>query len=499
MRKLLAIVTGLAVISVTLEIVLRVVGSLHTREAASELRSLPKTRDTRYTILCLGDSFTYGIGAPRAHSYPRQLERLLNDRAGERLFRIINNGKGGQNSAQLLASLEETLQRVRPDLVTILIGSANENNYWGYLQYVEREQRDERVRLGNIPDAKTSDTPRRMETERRVTILSNLQDRLYRIRTFKLARLLWAHVMASLEKRKEKFTVAHAPANEGWRLLQKGHYQQAAEWFKNAIGDGRGEADLCNGLGEAYRALGKFDKARDWFEKGIAVNPRDSHNYSSIGLVDSAQGDYQRAIPWFQKALRIDPSALNRNGTSNQWQIGWLYGLLGETEKAIEWFKEGVNTHPHEIDNYSELVIAYESLGRYHEAVEFFRHAALKNPELRGFNRFLKKKRDKFQCIERWIISDMECSIQICDNNGIPVILQNFPEIPYTSLKKLAARYSIPFVDHQAVFSKLLHTGKKRETLFASDNNHCNAKGYEIMARKLFSIIARERFFDEIL
>src|SRR4051812_37239704 len=52
-------------------------------------------------VLCLGDSFTYGLGASDpAKSYPRQLETLLHQRGLE--WRVVNGGWPGRNSRDLL-------------------------------------------------------------------------------------------------------------------------------------------------------------------------------------------------------------------------------------------------------------------------------------------------------------------------------------------------------------------------------------------------------------
>lgn len=47
-----------------------------------------------HTILCLGDSFTQGIGAGPDQDYPAQLKKLLNSNTAKK-FRVINIGMGG--------------------------------------------------------------------------------------------------------------------------------------------------------------------------------------------------------------------------------------------------------------------------------------------------------------------------------------------------------------------------------------------------------------------
>ncbi len=77
-------------------------------------------------ILCVGDSFTFGIGASsRAESYPSQLERLL--RADGTHASVINEGWPGQSSAIVLRRLGAHLHRHRPRLVYVLAGY---NDQW---------------------------------------------------------------------------------------------------------------------------------------------------------------------------------------------------------------------------------------------------------------------------------------------------------------------------------------------------------------------------------
>lgn len=72
-------------------------------------------------ILCVGDSFTYGLGATGARgSYPRQLEALLRARGED--VAVVNGGWPGQSSREVLLRLPDQLARYRPRLVCILVG-----------------------------------------------------------------------------------------------------------------------------------------------------------------------------------------------------------------------------------------------------------------------------------------------------------------------------------------------------------------------------------------
>ena len=78
--KLAAFTAGAFILALCLEMFLRGVGSLYvTAVPATERKA-----GGAYTVLCIGDSFTNGAGAPPESSYPRQLETVLKARAGAR-------------------------------------------------------------------------------------------------------------------------------------------------------------------------------------------------------------------------------------------------------------------------------------------------------------------------------------------------------------------------------------------------------------------------------
>ncbi len=78
------------------------------------------------TILCIGDSHTYGAPLPPEESYPAQLQALLDARTGSG-YRVVNLGIPGMNSAMMANRFDQNLARYRPELVILWAGA---NNIW---------------------------------------------------------------------------------------------------------------------------------------------------------------------------------------------------------------------------------------------------------------------------------------------------------------------------------------------------------------------------------
>jgi len=80
------------------------------------------------TVLCVGDSWTHGMGTSDAaqHSYPSVLERVLRERTKQE-WSVVNGGQSGQNSRDVLLRLQSQLDTVKPQVVCVLIGR---NDQW---------------------------------------------------------------------------------------------------------------------------------------------------------------------------------------------------------------------------------------------------------------------------------------------------------------------------------------------------------------------------------
>lgn len=76
------------------------------------------------TILCLGDSWTWGAesGDVARLSYPAQLQALLDRRYPRGRYRVVNRGKPGMSGESLAEQLPNILKRHKPHVVVLLVG-----------------------------------------------------------------------------------------------------------------------------------------------------------------------------------------------------------------------------------------------------------------------------------------------------------------------------------------------------------------------------------------
>jgi hypothetical protein len=124
-QALIAFVATLLVIEVGLQLASLVARPLLARKAQRD------TSPNAITILCVGDSHTYGAKLPDEESYPSQLQALLAERYPKWEFNVVNLGFPGVNSAFVANRLESQILQIRPQLVIV---SAGANNLWNSIE-----------------------------------------------------------------------------------------------------------------------------------------------------------------------------------------------------------------------------------------------------------------------------------------------------------------------------------------------------------------------------
>lgn len=120
MKKIIFSLLALVSLLFFLEAGLRIVGAIYFHFRFPDNNKAEESNN-RFNILCLGDSFTIGLGAPKWYSYPAQLDRIINTRhvTSRRVFVYTQYRI---NSSTLLKHLEEDIIKYKPHLIIVMTG-----------------------------------------------------------------------------------------------------------------------------------------------------------------------------------------------------------------------------------------------------------------------------------------------------------------------------------------------------------------------------------------
>ena len=451
-KKLSVFFIGVFSLLLLLEIGLRVIGAINT-EKSGDLIAAGKYSDS-HIILCLGDSWTAGEGAPEDKSYPAQLQVLLNSLPAKKKIKVLNLGAGANNTTQFIDTLNNALKKnIKPKLLILLGGDANFWNYWGYHAYLK----------GN-------------------NFRAFMEDYLYRIRVYKLAKLLLMNITekirnnAYLHKQDDPVTgvgqrnILFFPKSvnceKGWNYFQQGKYNESRDSFRRGIELDPKDVECYKGLGAVYLAQGQDEQAEEWFKKGVEISPADFSYCASIARLYRQQNQITQATNWYKQAIRINPQ-------DNESISGWYLIQKNYEDKLTfleELEKKGLLT-----DNFADIL-----------------------KKIKGNN-----KKDIEDGIKRWVAFDIEKIIKICRENKIKIILQNYPKNVYRQkeageiLRYVASINSLPFVDNFQAFIELKREKGNIEDYFTPDGGHPNAKGYALMAENIFNKIGQDKIFGQ--
>lgn len=275
----LALAAGLALTLVGLELGLRLVGALHDLRARRDAG--PQEGQDRITVLCVGDSFTWGAGAPASQSWPSQLQGVL-DAEAPGTYRVVNRGRGAQNTAQLKASLPALFQEVRPDLLVVLSGTADLWNPTG--QWAG----------GTPPDA--------------------LRDTLFRVRLYKLGVLAVDNLKARAEQARldasfQRMAPGRGPVDPPRPvvLARGADLEPSLERWRQAVDARPSEGEGWLGLGETLLALGRVGEAREAFLQGLDHSPTDVRLYLDLARLSADGGQDAAAARWLERAGHAVP------------------------------------------------------------------------------------------------------------------------------------------------------------------------------------------------
>ncbi len=107
-------------------------------------------------IFTLGGSSTYGIPLfYKSHTYPKILEKILNERKPNNNYEVLNAGIAGHGITQIAHALKEVVLKHKPDIVTInewFNDSSSIPGWYGIPSKSDREAYQERFILWKLQD-----------------------------------------------------------------------------------------------------------------------------------------------------------------------------------------------------------------------------------------------------------------------------------------------------------------------------------------------------------
>jgi len=262
-RRILAFVIGCITVLFVLEIVLRLAGSVYQKWYEVESQPVDDGK-ANSVILCLGNSSTVGVGAPRGESYPDHLQRLFDaDSAGKKVV-VINKGVNFENTAELLNNLGQNIDTFKPELIILQTGQANFGNMSQYQDHLARMER------------KTSFIKR---------MLLTLREFVARASLYKLVILL-THDMDNL-RNSDDIVANHCESyTEGVSELVTRVSVKDEVFFSD-------EENLNSAIKFLERATQSF--------------PFCPNNYDLLGQIYLYKKEYEKALQWFIKAAEANP------------------------------------------------------------------------------------------------------------------------------------------------------------------------------------------------
>ncbi|HDL64134.1 MAG TPA: tetratricopeptide repeat protein [Proteobacteria bacterium] len=510
-QKISLITFGLFLGIILLEAGLRIGGFvlLHLQERAN-MASLKEKGE--FIILCLGESTT-ALGGN--NSYPRQLERILNDRDIGIRFSVINKGIAATNTTMIANLLEENLDHYRPDMVLTMVGINDSNALWAFED------------ISHAP----------------------FQRFIRNLRVYKLARLLYKHIVLTLGDSEQpispddkgdiindppKSEIADATTDRRLALEKK---------IRSDVDDPQPYLEL----GDIFMRKGDLAEAEKCFRKIELLDPGLLEGrYDKLTQLYYDQGLNNECLRLGEKVISSHPGKINSvTGT----QMARAYLNLSNPKKA-EWVCRLVlERDPGSAPAWCYLGDAHRARGRWDEAEEAYRRAVDLKPGNIAFTHLMREyfRRRQFKkaeelgkallvkqpdnprllgtmahCYQIWgkqaladyyynesvirqcreyraeTIENYRRIKRILDERGIQLVCVQYPMRSIKPLEIIFSGRNVPiFVDNEIIFKGAVRRGSYRNYFtdcFGGDFGHCTRQGNHLLALNIADTILREFF-----
>jgi len=472
-----------------------------------------------YKILCLGESTT-ALGGE--YSYPRQLEKILNERQNKIKFTVINKGIPAITTTMMVKNLRGYLEEYTPDMVVTMIGindsltyiRANDQILYSWFKPLYKMRTVKLIRL------MMAHGKQRIEEFRSVPVKKKLEELYGRVEKIptsdnftKLANVYRAANWVEEERRTLEKALELDPNNFealgylGRHYKRMGDYPKAIDILEKAVQFGSPRnphiIEAYADLAESYKLWEKYDEAERVL---IASFPNNPGAYGALGGLYLEQERYAEAEQLFERQLKINPRP-----SIVYVKLAYCYRRKGHYARAEKLLQSGIHDNPHEIELYSDLAHTLGDEKKYEEAEAIIKKAVelnLEDPkgvvsqwsrdyQAQGLtlkDEMLKTLLKSRQGVYTGQTLDNYLKIRdILRTSNIRMVVAQYPLRSLQPLLKLFdAAPEIIFVDNEKSFQEGVAQERYEAYFtdrFAGDFGHCTPKGNLLLADNIAKVI----------
>jgi|GEM_PF-1357475 len=428
-QKIRVILLGCVISIVFLECCLRAGSLIYSYVSRNVSAKSPATSHT-YTVICLGNSYTYGSGAPKGSRYPDFLQQMSDRQLPKSNVRINNRGVVALNTAELVYELENLTGDLHPDMVILQIGEANRMNRYRFGDYLKREK---------------------IHSNELRSVYLRAQDIGYHFKVYKLVIFLRYSIKELFESKMN----AREP-----RPME---YSELLRWLNDSM---VAVMDEGRNMSSVFNDEKRICLATDVFKKATQDDPSNPINYYALGRLYCIQGQFDKGLETFIKGIRINPSYRGEIENRNYIGLRRLHEYSHDDklhQKIRSFMREFSRTHPAEAVNLMKL-----------DDEEILNWISADIDEI------VKVLRER--------------NIRIILQNYPPALGKGtnaeWRMKVNTLLREKAEDLCLPFVDNEKLFTEAFKADVDR-SYYAADG-HCNWKGYQLMAKNVFEVVVNE-------
>lgn len=460
-----------------LELGLRLVGAVYWRQDADPA-VFAGTEGAR--VLCIGDSFTYGVGASPNMDYPSQLQALLDEDPTVAGAKVVNGGIGASNSRQALQRLGLFAAAGPLDLVVVMTGPRNSDNLQGFAEATHTERAIwDRLRIVRFARFVGSEGLSRRVRGAAGATASDGE-----------AYLRWHTAHGGLDLAEDDLELFRAGAEQ----LHHAVYAEAEATFAAGLERAPESAAHHWGMGKALRGQHRLGAASKILREGILLAPGDPYLYVALAEVTHDLG-----------LSRTNGAAWMRQGLAEEGDCAALHCSLSSFLHGAERFERaavGARLDPDEALCYQELVWGAEEAKQLEPLYDLLEELSEASVLARSHREILLHQ-DRDQAVQEWLISDLGAIADQCEAHGAALIFQRFPHLNFREelapsalanrcMTTVARERGLPVADSHPAFEEYYLVHGMGPGLFLA-NGHPNDRGYGLMAAAVLQVIRDEK------